>query len=150
MSEAMAGNFWAWVGVLSLFSGPVFGTISDKFGRKQALVAVFTIQAMAYLFISLNGADIFLYLSIGCYGIVAWSIPSIIAALVGDYVGPGRAVHVFAFVTFVFGIGQVLGPFIAGVLAEMSGDFTSSYLMACSLAVLAAMLSCFLPNREKM
>ncbi len=145
MSEAIAGNFWSWVGFLSLFSGPVFGTISDKFGRKQALAAVFTIQALSYLFIALTDGDIFLYLSIACYGIVAWSIPSIMAALVGDYVGPQRAVHVFAFVTFVFGIGQVLGPFIAGILAEMSGTFTSSYLMAFCLAVTAVVLSLFLP-----
>lgn len=150
MSEAIAGNFWAWVGFLSLFSGPVFGSISDRFGRSHALVAVFTIQAMAYLFIALNRGDIFLYLSIGCYGIVAWSIPSIMAALVGDYVGPQHAVHVFGFITFIFGIGQILGPFIAGVLAEMSGNFTSSYFMACGLALMAALLSCFLPNKKKM
>lgn len=150
MSEAIAGNFWAWVGFLSLFSGPVFGSISDRFGRSQALVAVFTIQAMAYLFIALNRGDICLYLSIGCYGIVAWSIPSIMAAMVGDYVGPQHAVHVFGFITFIFGIGQILGPLIAGVLAEMSGNFTSSYLMACGLALMAAMLSCFLPNKKKM
>ncbi|HWR59705.1 MAG TPA: MFS transporter, partial [Thermodesulfovibrionales bacterium] len=29
-SESAAGNFWSWVGLLSLFSGPVFGTLSDK------------------------------------------------------------------------------------------------------------------------
>jgi MFS family permease len=149
MSEAVAGNFWAWVGLLSLFSGPVFGAISDRFGRKLALVLVFAIQAMAYLFITLTRADIFLYLSIGCYGIVAWSVPSIIAALVADYVGPRRTVHVFAFVTFALGLGQVLGPFIAGLLAEMSGTFTSSYLLAFGLALAALLLSLFLPAREK-
>ncbi|MEN8258007.1 MAG: MFS transporter [Thermodesulfobacteriota bacterium] len=148
MSEAIAGNFWAWVGFLSLFSGPLFGTISDRFGRKHALVAVFSIQAMAYLFIALNWGDFFLYLSIGCYGIVAWSIPSIMAALVGDYVGAQRAVHVFAFVTFVFGLGQVLGPFVAGILAEKAGSFISSYLMAFILALSAVLLSGFLPAKK--
>ncbi len=150
MSEAIAGSFWAWVGFLSLFSGPVFGTISDKLGRKHALVAVFSIQAMAYLFIALKLGNLFLYLSIGCYGIVAWSIPSIMAALVGDYVGAQRAVHVFAFVTFVFGLGQVMGPFIAGILAEKAGSFTSSYLMAFALAVTAVVLSSLLPTHKKM
>ncbi len=149
MSEAIAGNFWAWVGFLSLFSGPVFGTISDRFGRKQALIAVFTIQSLAYLFIALRMGDIFLYLSIGCYGIVAWSIPSIMAAMVGDYVGPQRAVHVFAFVTFIFGLGQVLGPFVAGILAEISGSFSSSYLLAFGLAMVAGVLSFFLPAPKR-
>lgn len=149
MSEAVAGNFWAWVGFLSIFSGPVFGTISDRFGRKKALVAVFTIQALAYLFIALKMGDIFLYLSIGCYGIVVWSVPSIMAAMVGDYVGAQRAVHVFAFVTFIFGLGQVLGPSVAGILAEMSGSFTTSYFLAFSLALAAVVLSFFLPTPKK-
>ncbi len=149
MSEAVAGNFWAWVGFLSIFSGPVFGTISDRFGRKKALVAVFTIQALAYLFIALKMGDIFLYLSIGCYGIVVWSVPSIMAAMVGDYVGAQRAVHVFAFVTFIFGLGQVLGPSVAGILAEMSGSFTTSYFLAFSLALAAVVLSFFLPTLKK-
>ncbi len=145
MSEAVAGTFWAWVGFLSLFSGPVFGTISDRLGRKAALVTVFIIQALAYLFITVQTGPIFLYLSIFCYGIVAWSIPSIMAALVGDYAGPQRAVHVFAFITFIFGLGQVLGPFVAGILAEKTTGFTSSYLLAFALAMVAAIFSLFLP-----
>jgi len=35
-SEAVAGNFWAWVGFLSLFSGPVFGTLSTGSAERQA------------------------------------------------------------------------------------------------------------------
>jgi hypothetical protein len=33
----------------------------------------------------------FLYLSIGFYGLVAWSIPSIMAAAIGDFVGPKKS-----------------------------------------------------------
>jgi nitrate/nitrite transporter NarK len=33
-AESVAGTFWMWIGFLSLFSGPVFGTLSDRLGRK--------------------------------------------------------------------------------------------------------------------
>ncbi|MDX1775999.1 MAG: MFS transporter, partial [Desulfobulbales bacterium] len=104
-SEAVAGNFWSWVGFLSLFSGPVFGTLSDRLGRKAGLITVFFIQMCAYILVALSLPGIFLYLSIGCFGIVAWAIPSIMAALVGDYVGPQRAARVFGFITFIFALG---------------------------------------------
>ena len=148
-SEAAAGNFWSWVGFLSLFSGPVFGVMSDKLGRKAALITVFSIQSMAYLLIAVNLPGLFLYLSIGFYGIVAWSIPSIMAALIADYVGPHRTVSVFGFITFIFGIGQIAGPYLAGVLAETTGSFSSSFYLASGLAVLAAVLSAALPRQSQ-
>ena len=148
-SEEIAGNFWSWVGLLSLLSGPVFGTISDKLGRKTSLMMVFSIQSLAYFLIGMDLPQIFLYLSIGCYGIVAWSIPSIMAALVGDYVGPQRVAAVFGFVTFVFGLGQISGPYLAGQLAEVTDSFSSSFFMAFFMAVFAVVLSALLPGSKK-
>jgi MFS family permease len=145
-SEAAAGGFWSWVGLLSLFSGPVFGVLSDRLSRKAALMMVFAIQSLAYLLIAVNLPGPFLYLSIGCYGIVAWSIPSIMTALVADYVGPHRTVSVFGFITFIFGIGQIAGPYLAGVLAETTGSFAGSFYLAAALAVLGALLSGALPR----
>jgi len=143
-SEAVAGNFWSWVGFLSLFSGPVFGTLSDSLGRKTGLILVFTIQMLAYLLVALSLPGIFLYLSIGCYGFVAWSIPSIMTALVSDYVGPQKTARVFGFITFIFALGQIAGHAVAGFLAEKYGTFSSSFLMAALFAGFAVVLTCLL------
>jgi MFS family permease len=148
LSEAVAGNFWAWVGLLSLASGPVFGILSDRFGRRPALMVVFFIQSLAYLLIALNLPPVFLYLSIGCFGIVVWSVPTIMAALVGDVAGAERMAAVFGFVTFIFGLGQISGPFLAGILAEKTGSFSSSFLLAAALALIAVLCSAFLPKRK--
>jgi len=143
-TETVAGNFWSWVGFLSLFSGPIFGTLSDRLGRKAGLIMVFSIQLVAYLLVAFKLPGVFLYLSIGCYGIVAWSIPSIMTALVGDYVGPQRTARVFGFITFIFALGQIAGPAVAGMLAEMYGSFASSFLMAAIFAAFAVLLSALL------
>jgi MFS family permease len=143
-SEVIAGNFWAWVGFLSLFSGPVFGTLSDHIGRKTGLMLVFLLQMLAYLMVAANLPPLFLYLSIGFYGIVAWSIPSIMVAAVSEYVGQEKALAAFGFITFIFGLGQITGPSIAGVLAEKTGSFSSSFFMAAALAATAILLAAFL------
>ena len=149
MSEIAAGNCWAWVGFLSLFSGPVFGTLSDRIGRRATLVIVFCIQSISYLLISAHLPSIFLYLSIGCYGIVAWSIPSIMAALIGDYAGPEKVARIFGLITFVFALGQIAGPTVAGYLAEQTKSFSGSFLLAGCLTLLAAILSAGLVRSEK-
>lgn len=143
-SETVAGDFWAWVGLLSLFSGPVFGTLSDRMSRKSGLIIVFSLQTLSYLLAASGLPGVFLYLSIGFYGIVAWSIPSIMAAAVGDYVGARKAAAAFGLVTFIFGFGQISGPAIAGLLAEKTGSFSGSFYMAAFFAGTAILLTAFL------
>ncbi len=149
-SEAAAGQFWSWVGLLSLFSGPVFGTLSDVAGRRAALVSVFAFQTAAYGFVAFRLPIVFLYLSIGLFGIVAWSIPSIMAALVADHVGPANTPKIFGVITFIFACGQMAGPAIAGALADASGSFATSFLMAAVGTTAAGALSLFLtpPRRD--
>lgn len=143
-SETIAGNFWSWVGLLSLASGPVFGTLSDRLGRKAGLMIVFSLQMLSYLLVAADLPPVFLYLSIGFYGIVAWSIPSIMVAAVSEYVGVDRALAAFGFITFIFGLGQITGPAVAGILAEKTGSFSSSFFMAAAFAGLAILLATFL------
>lgn len=143
-SEAAAGDFWSWVGFLSLFSGPVFGTLSDRIGRKAGLMIVFGLQMLAYVMVAADLPPLFLYLSIGFFGVCAWSIPSIMVAAVSEYVGPERALSAFGLITFIFGLGQITGPSVAGMLAETSGSFASSFAMAAAFAAFAIVLASFL------
>lgn len=145
LSQAVAGSFWSWVGLLSLPSGLVFGYLSDRLSRKLALIIVFSIQTLAYLMAGLQLSVGFLYLSIICFGIVAWSIPTIMAALVGDYAGPRGAVAMFSSITFIFALGQISGPLLAGAIAEYTGSFSQSYLLSACLTSLAVLLSYCLP-----
>jgi MFS family permease len=148
MSETLAGDFWSVVGFLSLFSGPVFGSVSDRLGRKAGMVIVFSFQFLAYLLVASGLPGIFLYLSIFFYGVVAWSIPAIMAAAVGDYAGPENAAKALGFITLIFGMGQISGPAIAGVLAQHSGSFSSSFYMAAALAGAAILLSAVLKKPQ--
>jgi MFS family permease len=140
-SESVAGQFWSAVGLLSLLSGPVFGTLSDRVGRRRGLAAVFAVQALAYALAAADLPSAFLYASVGCFGVAAWSIPTIMIAAVGDHVGPDRALGAFGAITFFFGVGQVAGPAVAGMLAQRSGSFSSSFGMAAALAGVAVVVS---------
>jgi MFS family permease len=150
MAEVTAGRFWAWVGFFSLFSGPLFGILSDRIGRKGGFMAVFAVQTVSYGLASVDLGMWALYLSIALYGIAAWSIPTIMAAAVGDYLGPARAAAGFSIVTFFFGAGQTLGPALAGIVAKTTGTFSTSYLMAAAATGTAAVLASLLrkPPRE--
>lgn len=144
-SEYGAGQLWALAGLLSLGSGPFFGYFSDRFGRKLALMVVFGLQTCAYLLVGLSLPPLAVYLSLVCYAVVAWSVPSIMAALVGDYVGAEGAAAAFGFITFIFGIGQIAGPALAGSLAGKTGSFQPGFLVAACCVALAVAFSARLP-----
>jgi MFS family permease len=141
VGEQAAGAFWSSVGLLSLGSGPLAGFISDRFGRFPALAVVFTQFTGAYL-CALSGLPAgFLYLSIILFGLSLWGIPTIMTAAVGDMVGPARAASVFGFITIFFGAGQVLGPVVAGYIAEVTGLFDTAFLMCGILTAVGAVAS---------
>lgn len=136
-SEGAAGWFWFAVGFFSIFSGPVFGAVSDRFSRKIGLAGVFTFHLVAFSIAGLSALpNAFMYVSVVVFGVSAWSIPGIIGAMVGDYLGPMQAVQTLGLLTVFFGIGQAVGPTIAGVIADATGTFNSSYLMAAAASLL--------------
>lgn len=145
-SEQVAGNFWAVVGALSIFSGPLFGWISDRLGRRTGMLMVFTLFTTAYGLVGMQLPVIWLYASIALYGIVAWSVPTIMAAAVGDYLGPNRAAKAFGFITLYFGMGQIFGPALAGFIADSSGTFRSAFGMCAAATLAAVILAFFLPR----
>ncbi|WP_051310002.1 MFS transporter [Desulfogranum japonicum] len=143
MSQITAGNFWSWVGILSLASGPVSGYCSDRFSRRATLAVIFILQTFSYALVGISASPVFLYFSIFCFGIVAWAVPSIIVALCGDYAGPIHAVSMFSTVTLIFALGQGLGPYLFGVMAEITGTFSNAYLLAAVMTAAAA-IGCFM------
>jgi MFS family permease len=142
--ESSAGWFWFAFGFFSIFSGPVFGWLSDRVGRRVGLASVFAFHTVAFALLSVPVPTPFLYLSVVLFGLSAWSIPGIMGAAVGDFMGPHQAVRTLGILTVFFGVGQAAGPALAGVLADRSGSFASSYLVAAVFAACGGALSLML------
>lgn len=145
-AETTAGQFWSWVGFFSLVSGVAFGALSDRIGRKRGLMVVFAIQTCAYLLAGSGLGSGALMLSVVFYGITAWSIPAIMAAAVGDYLGVAKAAAGFSLITFFFAGGQVCGPAIAGIIAEASGGFSLPFLLSALITFAAMLFALTLPR----
>ncbi len=142
--EGTAGTFWAVVGALSIFSGPLFGGLSDRLGRKITIIAVYFLFTISYVLAAAAHSDVFLYVSIGIFGLAVWSIPTIMSAAVGDYMGPQNAVRAFGFITLFFGAGQIAGPALAGFLADSFGSFSPAFYLCAFLTACGAALTFFL------
>ena len=136
-----AGTLWALVGGLSIASGPLWGHISDRIGRRYSLALVYFLQSFSFLLFTQRGGVFSLYTSVFLFGVTAWSIVSVLAAYCGDCFSPSLAFSALGFLTLFFGVGQALGPSIAGYIADLTGTFTSVFLLSSLIAALGGLLS---------
>jgi len=147
-AESRAGGFWSWVGFFSLFSSVGFGLLSDRIGRRNALMLIFSLQALAYLLAGSGLGSVALLLSVVCYGLSNFAVPTVMAAVVADCYGLKRAAAAFSAVTLFFAVGQSIGPGVAGVIGEAFSTFRYAYLASGLLAALAVPLAKGLPGRS--
>ena len=126
------------MGWFSLLCGLIWGKVSDVIGRKHTLAIVYLVHTAAFGLFALWPKPFGFTLSAVLFGLSAWSIPAIMAAACGDMLGPKTAPAALGFITLFFGIGQALGPGVAGALADAAGSFVPVFLLAAGVAFLGA------------
>jgi len=143
-TKEAAGSLWAVVGWISIFCGLIWGAVSDLIGRKYGLALVYLAQAVSYGVFALWQSPAGYTVSAVIFGLTAWSIPGIVAAACGDYLGPRLAPAALGFVALFFGLGQAAGPSAAGAIADATGSFAPAFLLAAGVAFLGGVGSLLL------
>jgi sugar phosphate permease len=137
-SPQAAGSLFLLMGWCSLLCGVIWGSVSDRIGRKRGLIIVYLIQGAAFALFALWPRPVGFTLSAVLFGLTAWSIPAIMAAACADMMGTRMAPAALGFITLFFGLGQALGPAVAGIMADATGSFGSAMLLAAGVAALGA------------
>jgi MFS family permease len=137
-SQEAAGRLFMVVGWCSLLCGVIWGAVSDKIGRKWALVIVYLMHAVAFSLFALCPTPVGFTVSAVLFGLSAWSVPAIMAATCGDLLGSRLAPAGLGFITLFFGVGQALGPSVAGSIADATGSLSPPLLLAAGVALLGA------------
>ncbi len=149
-TQVSAGQIWSAVGLLSIGSAIIWGSLSDLAGRQRALLVVFTLQAASYLILVSAGGTALIWVSAILFGLTAWSIPGIVASFCGDLVGPKNAPAALGLVTFFFGFGQVLGPISAGYIKQLTLSFSGAFYLSALLACLGGVLALWTRQEKRM
>jgi len=147
-THGQAGRLFTLLGMLSIFCGLLWGGISDIIGRRGGAALAYVALAVSYGVFALFRSPEAFYVSVFLFGLTAWSIPTIMAAAAGDYVGPALAPAGLGFMTLFFGIGQAAGPSFGGWLADQTGSFTLSFLVAMVVSLMGTAGSLTLKKPE--
>lgn len=135
------------LGAASVLGGIVFGRLSDRVGRPPAMVAAFLILASAPV-LTLTTRLLPVLLGAVGYGLCVSGAPTAIGAHVADHLS-GRAFGAaFGSLTFVFGLGQLAGPQVAGFVADRADSFVIPFAASSVLALVGAWCSWRLRGAE--
>ena len=146
LTSEISAPFWIVLGTLSIFSGAIFGILSDKIGRYKTINLVFFIQSIANIIMALNLPVSYLWISASLFGISVWAIPSIMAVLTAETFGVEKTAIIFSKITLIFAFGQIIGPIGAGFITDITNNFSYAFGLSFIITFIAFLLS--LKNRN--
>lgn len=122
----------------SFFAAPVFGALSDRYGRKSILLISLLGSVIGYVLFGIGGALWILFLGRIIDGLTAGNI-SILFAYISDSTEPKERSKWFGYIGSVMGIGKIGGPALGGLLGGISLAFpfyiTAGLIFLSALAV---------------
>lgn len=126
-SGATAGRFMAMMGLMSIAAGPLWGWVSDFWGRGNALAMCIFMVIVAMGLPLIDQSLTFFFFHFLVMGASINGLFAMIQTSATDQVAPRYIPIAFSFATLFFAIGQFLGPAIAGWLIETTGGFTAAF-----------------------
>ncbi|MBE2279416.1 MAG: MFS transporter [Ignavibacteriaceae bacterium] len=147
VSESLIGIVIATYSFVQFLFNPVFGSLSDRFGRRKIILITLLINSLGYVIFSVTNSFLLLILSRVVAGIGGSSI-GVAQAYISDITTLENRSKGMGLIGVAFGLGFVFGPVIGGVLSKI-GYFETG-LAAASFSLLAFVCSYFfLPEPEK-
>lgn len=143
LTKSQIGSLFTAGAVAAAISSPIWGSLSDKFGRKKILIFSMVIFAGVFLGYALSENYVHLIIIQLGEGIAWAAMGSAAVALVADMVpekNRGKAMGIY---NMTWNTGWIVGPSLGGILSDHVG-FMPTFLMCTGLTVTGIFMAVFL------
>jgi len=137
-NAAMVGALVASFSVAQLLAAPVWGWLSDRYGRRPAILVGLLLSAVAYVIFAFAASLWLLFLSRVVQGLGGGTI-GVVQAYVSDVSEPKDRAKTLGWLSAVTSLGAVIGPAIGSALVRFGGH----HAPGIGSALLCALVSIF-------
>lgn len=142
LSAAAAANA---VGVLALFNGAgriVWGTVSDKIGRKNTMTLMFLLQGiMMFALITMGSTEITLAIAAAWIGFNFGGNLALFPSTTADFFGTKNVGINYGLMFTAYGVAGIAGPILAGSVFDMTGSYMWAFIPSGVACLVAAGIS---------
>ena len=125
----------------TFFAAPVFGALSDRYGRKKILIISLLGSVAGYVLFGIGGALWVLFAGRIIDGLTAGNITTLFA-YISDSTEPAERPKWFGYIGAAMGIGKLGGPALGGLLGSI--NLALPFLVTAGLILLSAIAVYFL------
>ena len=140
----------SWAGTSSLIGNTIFqvlyGRLSDIFGRKYVYLSAVALLSFSDIMCGVSKNAVMLYVFRGLAGIAGGGITSLSMMIVSDIVTLERRGKYQGILGSMVGLGNLIGPVLAGVFAEKASWRVLFYLLCPTVACCGLVAWYFLPT----
>jgi len=147
-SAMEAATVLSMVGAVAIVGGVLMGIVSDRMGRRSAVIICALLQSVAALGLIWAHDFWLLQLFAILFGLAHGGMGASMAALISDTFGVGRIGTILGVLEVSFGLGAAVGPVMGGYIFDVSGSYSMAFLL-WTLAMLTVALVALFVRRER-
>jgi len=133
------------LGIMSLLNGLgrlFWGSVSDKLGRKNTIIACFVLYILAFVFVLPNSNTYVLWLVGVCaVGFAYGGYLALMPSLTADYFGTKSLGANYGYLFTAWGLAGVGGPFMIDWIKTTTGAFTNAMYITAGACVVGIILA---------
>ena len=142
MSPIVVGLLLSTFSLCQLISGPIWGNVSDRIGRKTVLIISQVGATIGWAMLAFAPSILWVFIARIVEGVSGGNI-GITQAYVADLVEPKQRARAFGLISATFAAGMVFGPAGGGLLYSKFG-FPAPFLTASALQLITLILTVIL------
>jgi MFS family permease len=148
VTATIAGNMFAWFGLLSLLGVVVAGPATDLIGAKIPIALTFLLRVALFVLILVDKSETAFYIFSLGFGFTLLITAPIATMISGKMYGFANIGLISGFITTLHHIGGGACSYIGGALFDKTGSYQSMFVIALIMAA-TAVLSCIFIKEKR-
>ena len=148
-STGLGGQLLGIAAAASAVSMWLTGQWSQKLGKRNVLIPLYGIRALAFIWLAASTSLWQLYVFAIIYGMASMPIIPLVTGIIGDKFGKNAMGSILGFTWFVHQAFAAIGVFIGGYLRNTTGEYTTGFWLAAGYLIVGVIFTIFLNENDK-